>query len=266
MTRAGVLNRKSARSEFTRAGGRSPGFTLVDVLVSIAVIGVLIGLLTPALSRITAQSRRVACSSNIRQIGLGLVMYADDHQGSLVPSVHLSAWSGRGSNSSEPQDMMELRLTDPQQAINGEMWDGLGLLIKSDYLNAPKLFYCASHRGNHPFSKYADKFGEYRGGVVCNYHYRGIGPNGSKNLYTIEPTQSALVADGMATKMDYNHRIGINILRADQVVEWLDDPDHALANSLPDDENSSNSSSAVTQAWDTLDKKSSSGDGGSSGG
>ena len=267
-----LVQGESAHRERARVRERSRrvhgarAFTLIDILVTIVVIGVLIGLLLPSLSRVTFQSRRVGCASNIRQIGLGIAMYADDFRGSLAPSGHLAAWSGRDSDSSEPQDMMELRLDDMQQAINGESWDGLGRLVKADYLNAPKLFYCQSHRGNHPFARYADRFGEYRGGVVANYHYRGIGPNGAKNLYMIEPAQSALVADGMATKMDYNHRVGINILRADQVVEWIDDPFHQLADSLPDDENSSNSSAAVTQAWDTLDKKNTTGGDDSGGG
>src|ERR1041384_2854087 len=62
-------------------------FTLVDVLVSVAVIGILIGLLMPGLARVNSQSRRVVCSSNLRQIGLGLAMYASDYRGLLPPSI-----------------------------------------------------------------------------------------------------------------------------------------------------------------------------------
>lgn len=229
------------------------GFTLIDVLVSIIVIGILISLLMPGLARVSAHSRRVACSSNLRQIGLGLAMYADDFRGSLPPSIHLQPQNSSFSGGSELQEMMELRLDDPAQGFHGDSWDGLGLLFETDYLNGPKLFYCPSHRGNHPFSRYSSRFGDFRGGIVSNYHFRGIGPNGSHNLYMIEPSESALVADGMATKLDYNHRVGINILRADQVVEWFDDPMQLLANSLPDDEGATGSSSAVQAAWKTLD-------------
>lgn len=239
-----------------RAAHLRGGFTLIDVLVSIAVIGVLISLLMPGLARVNSYTRRVTCSSNVRQIGLGLAMYAEDFRGLLPPSVHLLPGSNGQNGSAQPQEMMELRLDDLSIAQHNDTWDGLGHLINGNYLSAPKLFYCQSHRGNHPFGRYSDRFGEYKGGVVCNYHFRGIGPNGSRNLYQIEPSESALVADGMATKLDYNHKIGINILRADQVVEWVDDPRQELANSLPDDEGSSNSSAAIQQAWNTLDKKS----------
>ncbi len=250
-------NRGVAAGRRAHAGVRArPAFTLVDIIVSIVVIGILISLLMPGLAKVNAHSRRVTCSSNLRQMGLGLAMYANDFRGLLPPSVHLQPGNNALGGGTQPQDMMELRLEDSSIAFSGESWDGLGLLIKAEYLNAPKLFYCPSHRGNHPFSKYSDRFGEYKGGAVCNYHFRGIGPDGSRNLFLIEPSESALLADGMATKLDYNHRVGINVLRADQVVEWVDDPRQELANSLPDDENSSNSSAAVQQAWNTLDKKS----------
>ncbi len=237
-----------------RAGAFGRAFTLVDVLVSIAVIGILIGLLMPGLSRINAHARRVVCSSNVRQIGLGLSMYASDYQGNLPPSTYLPV--GSSASPPQPQEMMELRLEGMSVATVGGAWDGLGHLVRNDYLNAPKLFYCPSHRGNHPFSRYSDRFGDYKGGVVSNYHFRGVGPNGSRNLYHIEPAEAALVADGMATRLDYNHRVGINVLRADQVVIWIDDPRQELANSLPGDEGEAGSSAAVQQAWDTLDKKS----------
>ncbi|MCQ6498005.1 type II secretion system protein, partial [Vibrio parahaemolyticus] len=51
------------------------GFTIIDVLVSIAVIAVLISILMPSLSLVRETTRRLVCSSNIRQHGMGLAMY-----------------------------------------------------------------------------------------------------------------------------------------------------------------------------------------------
>ncbi|MFM8496428.1 MAG: DUF1559 domain-containing protein [Planctomycetia bacterium] len=55
------------------------GFTLVELLVVIAIIGVLIGLLLPAVQAAREAARRSSCSNNLKQIGVGLHVYADSN-------------------------------------------------------------------------------------------------------------------------------------------------------------------------------------------
>lgn len=66
-----------------RPGCRGSGFTLVELLVVVSILGLLAGLLLPSLSHVKTGARRAECLSRQRQWALAFHLYADDHDGWL---------------------------------------------------------------------------------------------------------------------------------------------------------------------------------------
>ena len=123
----------------TRLNRRSrQGFTLVELLVVIGIIALLISILLPALNAAKERANRVKCASNLRQVGQGLMLYANDNKGAY-PRVRYKL-NGPLKAFTNPAAV------DPH-ANNGptenDVTGALFLLVRNADLN-PEVFTCPS--------------------------------------------------------------------------------------------------------------------------
>jgi len=136
---------------------RKRGFTLIELLVVIAIIALLLAVLTPALRKAKEYAKRVLCTSNARQTGLGLGVYAENNDDEVIP---MREPDGDLTDNAQPH-WGPVAFSDAYRDSAGEMIPlHLGVLYRQGLIETPDIFYCPAQprNFNYPIPYYYDAY------------------------------------------------------------------------------------------------------------
>lgn len=189
----------------TKIHSNTKGFTLIELLVVIAIIGILLGLLLPALTRAKAKARETACLNNLKQIGIAVMLYADDNKGFLPDA--------------EPLPSQPLDPASPMPRISEVLASTLGV---SSGAKSSTVFRCPSDLQGY-FEKEGSSYewnyvysgknlndlkagGRFRGGIptekaILMFDYENFHGAQTSSTNSQTQTKNALYGDGHAAKL-----------------------------------------------------------------
>ena len=174
------MTRYIATRQTSDARSMTRGFTLIELLVVIAIIAILAAILFPVFARARENARRASCQSNLKQLGLGWIQYAQDYDDTLPP-VYTST-SAFGTCTTVLQAWYSTPTTP-------------GLL--APYLKSSQIFLCPSQNNTLGYGYNRRAF------ALCP----GYAPDGFSagrpvtNLSAIEtPSQHICMADSYSTR------------------------------------------------------------------
>ena len=177
---------------------KSKGFTLVELLVVIAIIALLAGILFPVLSTARQKANQATCTSNLKEIGMGISLYCADYDQRMVPCISYGRKAKKAAE--DIPDESPVSAIGQYSVTGGYAWS----TILYNYVKNHKAFFCPSSL-TEPGQEVTGgtKASTFNTGYAINMNITGV-PSVSNLSHPIppmltrlkRPAETYLVADG----------------------------------------------------------------------
>jgi prepilin-type N-terminal cleavage/methylation domain-containing protein len=209
-----AIAKGSQRMERRDQRQQTDGFTLLELLVVIAIIAILAAMLLPAISQAKARAHRASCINNLRQVGYGFHLFANDHQGKFP--MRVPATDGGSEEPSQVSDDVtsEIQLVSRHfQTLSNEIGTPRILVCPSDTRSAADNFPTLNHENVSYFVNVSAESGKSISILA--------GDRNLTNDYAASSGSFRLDANGSLRWTRELHRYRGNILYGDAHVEEL---------------------------------------------
>jgi len=192
-------------------------FTLIEILVVVAIIALLISILLPSLARARAQARMVQCQVNIRTLDTAFLLYTHDNQGRLPGGCYDNNADWLGSDNDDPQHIETTRHygTSGNRGKQPE-W---GTIYRKQMMRQKLAYICPDDKSYTPNMASGDSYHSYTANhllsgakpeTLVSAHYAGKLSEATPNYNRLDHTTKMVALDGVPLITEEDEEVGLN--------------------------------------------------------